>query len=368
MADSPRDPEPLPATPSEKAPATPTPAPVPERVRAMIAARIQTLPDELARALAAPLPGEPLPPGAGVLVTGVGASEGPARYLALLLHASGRRAVFAPLSAFVLGATRPAGEVLIVISQGLSPNARLALRHVREHAATLLFTSATPERASAEVAACLADFHAAGGRTILLPPDDESGTLVRLVGPAVALVAAARFAAAVGCPGIDAAALARVPTLAASASTRVEAALGALPPLALHRRLAFVAAGPLMDGAHGLRGLWMEGLGAPEPPLWDVLQVAHGPYFELFDEQATLVTLEHEGDHPAERELFDRLTTMMVPPRHAVLRLEARLPPPLGILDHTLLCTALLLRALGERSKDIGAGLGSDAPLYGLGR
>jgi len=38
------------------------------------------------------------------------------------------------------------------------------------------------------------------------------------------------------------------------------------------------------------------------------------------------------------------------------------------VIDHELLGTALLLRALRERSKDLGAALGSDAPLYGLGR
>jgi creatinine amidohydrolase len=342
-------------------------APVPERVRALLEARARTIPAELARAIAIDT-FPPLPPGASVVVTGVGASEGPARYLALLLHLAGRRAIFAPLSAFVLSDAAALGDALIVFSQGLSPNARLALRRAREHTAAILVTSAIPERSSDDVRACLDAFAAAGGQRIVLPPDDESGTLVRLVGPAVALVAAARFAHACGASAIDLAALSHAPDLAASADARADAALANLPPLALHRRLAFVAAGPMVDGAHGLRGKWLEGLGAPEPPLWDVLSVAHGPFHEIFDEEATFVTLEHDTPHPAERELFDRLARMLVPSRHAVLRLRAALPPPLGVIDHELLGTALLLRALHERSKDLGAALGSDAPLYGLGR
>lgn len=342
-------------------------APVPPHVRALFEARAGSLPAELGRALADDAPFPRLPRGASVVVTGVGASEGPARYLALLLHRAGRRAVFAPLSAFVLGDTAALGEVLIVFSQGLSPNARLALRRAPEHAAAILFTSTVAARAPAEERACLASFEGRGGRTVVLPPDDESGTLVRLVGPAVALLAAARFAAGEGL-AVDPGAFAAVPDLAATAGARAEAALRRFPPLVLHRRLAFVGAGPYLDGAQGLRGKWLEGLGAAEPPLWDVLQVAHGPFHELFEDEATLVTLEHESAPPAERGLFDRLEAMLVPARHAVLRLRAGLPPPLAALDHELLGTALLLRALRERSRDLGAALGSDAPLYGLGR
>jgi creatinine amidohydrolase len=342
--------------------------PVPDRVRALLETRARSLPAEIARVLADTSAWPSLPRGASVVVTGVGASEGPARYLALLLHRAGRRAAFTPLSTFALGGAAALGDALVLFSQGLSPNARLALRRAPDHAAAILFTSSVPERSSPEVAACLASFARAGGRSIVLPPDDESGTLVRLVGPAVALLAAARFAAHDGASGLDTDAFAKLPALAASAEARTDAALAGQPPLALHRRLAFVGAGPCIDGAHGLRGKWLEGLGAPEPPLWDVLQIAHGPFHELFDEEATLVTLEHEGASAAERELFDRLAQMMVPSRHAVLRLSAALPPPLAAIDHELLVTALLLRALRERSKDLGAAMGSDAPLYGLGR
>ena len=339
---------------------------VPEPVRALLSARAQAIPLELARALERRGPFPRLPPGASVVVTGVGASEGPARYLALLLHAAGRRATFTPLSTFVLGDAAALGDALVIFSQGLSPNARLALRRAGAHRAAILFTSVVLGAAGGEVRACLEAFVRGGGQTIELPPDEESGTLVRLVGPAVALLAAARFAVSDGAP-IDEALFARLPDLAADASARADRALAALPDLALHRRLAFVAAGSCLDGARGLPGKWLEGLGAAEPPLWDVLSTAHGPFQQLFDEEFTVVMLEHAGAAPEERELFDRLACMLVPSRHAVLRLAAELPRPLGVLDHELLVTALLVRALSESSKDLGAALGPDAPLYGLG-
>lgn len=342
--------------------------PVPEKVRALIEARAHALPDELARSLSSVRSFPELAPGDSVVVTGVGASEGPARYLAMLLHLAGRRAVFTPLSTFVLGGSAPLGDALLIFSQGLSPNARLALRHAHEHHDTILFTSTVHARLQGEERACLDEFVAAGGRCVELPPDDESGTLVRLVGPTVALLAAARFAALHGAPAIDAEDIARVPGLAATAEARADRAMASLPPLALHKRLAFVAAGPLVDGHEGLRGKWLEGLGAAEPPVWDVLSTAHGPFLQLFDEEFTIVTLEHERAPRMEGELFDRLRRMLVPERHTVLRLAAALPSPLGVIDHDLLVTALLVRALRERSKDIGGALGADAPLYGLGR
>jgi creatinine amidohydrolase len=340
---------------------------VPDRVRALLAEHAAAIPGELSRALDPGLAFPALPRDAGVVVTGVGGSEGPARYLALLLHLAGRRAAYTPLSTYALARPASPEDTLVLFSQGLSPNARLALRRAPEHRAAILFTSVDAARAAPELRACLDAFTGAGGRVVLLPPDDESGTLVRLVGPAIALVAAARFTAGQEGSRLDPVALARVPALGASAPARAAAAAASLPPLALHRQLAFVAAGPSLEGCHGLRCAWLEGLGAREPPLWDVLQIAHGPFHQFFDEEITLVTLEHDGDD-AERELFDRLAGMLVTPRHALLRLRSALPPPLGALDHELLVTALLLRALGERSKDLGGALGCDAPLYGLGR
>lgn len=340
---------------------------VPDRVRALLEDHAAAIPGELARALDPGLTFPALPPDAGVVVTGVGGSEGPARYLAMLLQLGGRRAAFAPLSTYALPRRTAPVDTLVIFSQGLSPNARLALRRAADHRAAILFTSVDAARAAPDVRACHDAFEDAGGRVVRLPPDEESGTLVRLVGPAIALLVAARFAASLDASLFEVGLLARAPELAASAGARARQAAASLPELALHRRLAFVAAGPWLEGGHGLRCAWLEGLGAPEPPLWDVLQIAHGPFFELFDEEFTLVTLEHEGED-AESALFDRLAAMLVPPRHALLRLRSALPPPLGAIDHELLVTALLLRALAERSKDLGGALGSDAPLYGLGR
>ena len=344
---------------------------VPASVCALVAARVTLLPIELARGLATPTSFPVVEPSASFVVTGIGASEGPARYLAMLLQLAGRRAIFTPLSTFLVTDAAALGDTLVIFSQGLSPNARLALRRAGEHRRAILFTSAAragDEGDAPVIRACLDEFCRDGGDLVVIPPEEEPGTFVRVIGPAVARLVAARFVATLSAI-IDAAALGRVPALAAEAAARVEAAVAALPPDALRRRLGFVVAGPWLEAASGLRSTWLEGLGAPEPALWDVLQIAHGPFHQFYDEEMTLVTLEHEAA-PQERELFDRLASMLVPRRHALVRLRARLPAPLGALEHDALSAALLVRAFSEGSKDIAVagGLGPDALLYGLGR
>ena len=76
-------------------------------------------------------------------VTGVGSSAAHARFLtALLAEQGGLPARFVPLDAFPR-AGDPA-DVLVVFSQALSPNARLALTQPEDWRSVLLVTAATP--------------------------------------------------------------------------------------------------------------------------------------------------------------------------------------------------------------------------------
>jgi creatinine amidohydrolase len=59
---------------------------------------------------------------------------------------------------------------------------------------------------------------------------------------------------------------------------------------------------------------------------------------------------------------------MLDPSRHALVRLEARLPAPAALFEHEAMLDVLLLRRLAERGVDQvrWPGRGADAPLYGL--
>jgi hypothetical protein len=281
----------------------------------LVEERVGSIAQEIERALLVSLDGPNMlrSPAPSWITTGAGASEGPARLLAWLLRSGGRMAEHVPISSF-LGEAPPSGDVCAVVSQCLSPNARLPLAHAKSYAEMLLLTTVgdVPD----------------GICTIRHGPRDEEGLLLRVVGPAVANVIAMRFTGHE--PPPDRSAL-------ADARRRAEAATGGLDPRALHDIVGLVAMGPDVALCDGLRHKMLEALGRVHP-VWDLCGIVHGPLQSFYDRQATLVTLEREG---ASSELFERLASVLHPERHRVVRL------PRDLLEWP--------------------GKGRDAPLYELG-
>jgi creatinine amidohydrolase len=301
---------------------------------------------------------------ARVVVTGVGCSEGPARLLAGLLALLGIRSRFAPLSSFVgagagagAGAAPPAGDTLVVFSQGLSPNATLALDAAGRYARALLLTSLTAADPR------LAPHVAAGVEVVTLPPREEEGLLLRVQGPAVASLAACLVAEQIaGEAGL------LLPQTDASLVAAIDAARGRVraPDSWPEGPLGLVTAGEHGTLCRGLTSALVEGLLVPEPPIWDLLSVAHGPFQQFYDTPITLLALTGPGTPPG---LLDRLAAMLVPGRHTLLRLEATLPGHLGLLEHQAQLAALLIEGLRRRPRDLvrWPGQGCDGPLYSLG-
>jgi hypothetical protein len=300
----------------------------------------------LVSALRAPLT-KPLPEPMPLVATGIGGSEGPARLLASLLQERGGAARFAPLSSFLGGS--PGGRSLVIFSQNLSPNAHLALAHCERHEGALLVTGLDVEHPA------LAPLAARGLAVLTLPGEEEGGLLVRLVGPALAMLAAMRLA---GC--------APAPTPGQLDQALREAAargrqLGSLPagPLAL------VASGVHTERCEGLRWRLLEGLLRPAISLWDALSVAHGPFQGFHDHEQTLMLLET----PEGGKLGDRLEEMLRPERHRLLRLTSTLEQPWCLLEHLVQVDALMLATLEETPCPLSPwpGQGEDGPLYEIG-
>ncbi len=337
---------------------------------ALLRARCAALPDVIDHTLSIPLPDLPHENlvAAPWVTTGTGASEGPARALARLLRQMiGCRAEFVPLSCFA-DETPPDGLV-VVFSQSISPNARLAL-DLRQSSRkfldrTLLVTAAgaSPEfTALAQQGLCVVNH----------PPADESGLLLRVLGPAAALVMAHRIATAVHASATGT----HIPlktrdlrSVLATAPARADKAIEGIAPARLLGRVALITTGSAE--VYGLRWKWLEGLGRIDPPLWDVMQFAHGPYQYIVDESWTLIALER-AKAPGRRdpELLDRLGTVLNPDRHALVRLRAAGDGLLGSLDHDAQLNQLLLRAMELAPRDIiqWPGQGGDEGLYGIGR
>jgi creatinine amidohydrolase len=291
-------------------------------------------------------------------VTGVGGSDAPARLLVSALEARGIPARFLPLSCFVEGRVhaRP-HEGLCIFSQGLSANACIAVTKSAEFFEAFLFTSTTPAD-SRDVAA----FVSRGGRVILLPPRESEPGLLRVVGPPIAMLAGALFAheAAKGEPRASLSS-----GLAASlerARANAQKAIEGLDPAFLKADLAFVTTGHAHSLATGLAIKWLEGLRVAEPPAWDVIAVAHGPFHAFYNEKRLLLALGEPS------KLFDRLESMLAPERHVLVRIPTELPLPFARLEVEVAVNELFFAAFREAPVDLfeWPSKGLDGALYGM--
>lgn len=300
---------------------------------------------------------------ADVVTTGIGASAGPARLFAWLLAERLRVAArFVPLSAFA-GEDPPVARTLVLVSQGLSPNARLALRHATRFDKVLVLTSVQPS--CGELGPLLAGVTARGGEVVVLPPAGEDGLLLRVIGPSAAALAAMSIVeSACGSP-LDRAFFHEVPRAVAACSARASQAAAHVPSDALDGPCAFVSVGidPAALQAH--RWKWLEGLRNVEPFGWDVMEIAHGP-IQAATRPMPFVVLAGRGSE----DLVLRLLRVLSKGGHPSIVLRSELAPPLSFLEHDAQLGALLLRVLDERPRDLRAHAAAafDEPLYGLGR
>jgi creatinine amidohydrolase len=315
-------------------------------------------------ALAAPAPPADFDPrdARAIRVTGAGSSAAHARWLAALLADElGLPARFVPLGAFPL-APEPR-DVLIVFSQALSPNARLALTEPAGWLRTLLVTAAPRSRDPARRAAAEA-VRAAGATLVESAGADEFGTLLRIEGPVAGYVAALRLARSLGLtPHAE---LSRVPSAWAAACASAAARAAALAPRLASDELLLLASGTYAEATDNLRLKWVEGLRRPAPPVCDPLEFAHGPFQAIAARRATLLALTRP-DAPHERERLARLREML-PERHALVSLDASLPGFLAVFEHEAWMSTLVLAAMEHAGLDPAdwPGRGADAPLYAL--
>ncbi len=300
-----------------------------------------------------------------IAVTGVGASAGPARLFAWLLAHRGRRAArFVPLSAFA-GKEPPAARTLVVVSQGLSPNARLALQHARRYDRVLVLTSTPPaEEGPARV---LAEIAARGGVVEVLPPASEEGTFLRVLGPATAALAVCAIAErARGAADLDAI-FEAIPGVVTSAAERAMDAAAHVPSERLDGPIAITSIGVDPSALQAHRWKWLEGLSAPEPCGWDLLEIAHGP-IQWAPPALPFLVLASADDDAAD--LLLRLDRVLAASGQTRIVLGSALRFPFSFLDHDAQLGALLLRVLDDRPRDLrtSACAVHDEPLYGLGR
>src|SRR5664280_721794 len=341
---------------------------------ALLPQRLAQIPAALAEMLARPR--SPLKPAtldaASFIITGTGSSEAHARYLATLLNwHTNRPASYLPLSGFA-ASNREAfqGRTLVVFSQGVSPNAQLALNRQGEFAHTVLFSATTPEVAVAagkpDRAALLRRLIDAGGELVVFPLAEEYTTLIRFVGPMAGYLACLQFTARLaGCrfPGPSAGAI--LPLLVAEPPADLMAAMTGAPEN-FAGGFNLLCAAPISEFAQNLACKFMEGVFWPCPPVSDFLQFAHGPFQQMSARPRPVVILQ--GDSPLEAELVGRSMRMLAAVGLPAYVIAVNAPPLYSIFGFEAAFNRLvfaLIQRLGTDQVN-WPGKGRDDLLYGF--
>lgn len=341
---------------------------------ALLAERLASIPATLASMLArgpAPLSPRTLA-SRRFLVTGTGSSEAHARYLVMLLNLfTDRAAAYLPLSGFVEPAPGAfAGKTLVVFSQGVSPNAQIALRRAREFSHAVLFSASTPAAARAAGKPGRADLLQglldAGHELVEFPLAEEYTTLIRFVGPLAGYLAALQFVAQfpdsrapLPAPAQLAALLdAKAPPALLDAMLRL--------PSAWSGGFNLVTAAPISDFSQNLACKFMEGVFWPCPPISDFLQFAHGPFQQMTAAPKPVIFLQ--GGSAAEAEMVDRSVRMLQEVGLAAFVVRIDAPPLYSIFGYEAALNDLVFAVMRHlRINQIEwPGKGRDDLLYGF--
>ncbi len=306
------------------------------------------------------------------IVTGTGSSEAHARYLATLLNFhTDRAATYLPLSGFTeVSAESFAGKTLVVFSQGVSPNAQIALRRRIDFSHTILFTASTPATARAagkhDRAALLQSLLDEGGELVEFPLAEEYTTLIRFVGPMAGYLACLQFVAQFSCSRFRTPSSEELlPLLFAAPPDDLIAAMKA-PASRFAEGFNLLTAAPISEFAQNLACKFMEGVFWPCPPISDFLQFAHGPFQQMAARPHPTLILQ--ANSPVEAELVDRSLTMLreIGLTAYVLRVDA--PPLLSIFAFEAALNRLTFELMTHfRIDQINwPGKGRDDRLYGF--
>lgn len=306
------------------------------------------------------------------IITGTGSSEAHARYLAMLLNLyTQRTAAYLPLSGFT-DLHRPAfaGKTLVVFSQGVSPNAQIAIRRRADFAHTVLFTATTPATARVagkkDRATLLDTLIEAGGELVEFPLAEEYTTLIRFVGPMAGYLACLQFVAQLPDCRFSPPRAGEILRLVDQRPPADLLSAMKNAPTRFSAGFNLITAAPISEFAQNLACKFMEGVFWPCPPISDFLQFAHGPFQQTTAHPHPVVILQ--GDAPLEAELVARSVAMVRAVGLEVFVVRVDAPPLISIFGFEAALNRLVFELIRERGVDQvnWPGKGRDDRLYGF--
>lgn len=365
--------------------------PVTDKGHALLRERISAIPERIMETLGSPvppLPGSELLGSADFVITGVGSSEAHSHYLAQLLRDyTPHTARFVPLEAFLHEsalvttmtttpppARRSRPSVLVVFSQGLSPNSWAALGHMDSFDRVVLFTAVTDASHSPKKLSWLerTRAHAGGGVVVTFPLEDEYGILVRVVGPIAGFLRAYQCVRSWFSPDLPDPAMV-LPMVKRADETRApEAFVRALKSDQL-RDLQILAPYPMSGYMLNAAKKFEEGMMLITPTVSDYLSFPHGRHQLLI---GRYTTKGKAGDPQAAVLIFDsgrtsdgRIVPLAREMTDGVIptwTLRSVLPIPLQVIEFEAILNHLMLTIVEDLAVDQCHWPGHDreSPLY----
>ncbi len=295
-------------------------------------------------------------------VTGIGSSEAHARFFVHLInHYTESKAYFLPLISFYkTDLKRKKDTSLVVFTQGMSPNAHIAINRRQLFQHLILFTGQTLQ--SNEVLKILYQER----QTIIeLPAQHEKGLLIRILGPLCGYLSILQFInhnwdnIIPPCNKDLSEVLFQTQNKGKSNSDYF---LSNNP-----KNIILLLGSPLCEYSQNLAYKFLEGLFLPLPTSVDYLSFAHGTFQQWINDPKLIIFFTQNSS--ADIELYRRAYSMVEEAKSKTIEISSELTPPWNIFEYEMILNHLILA--GIKKFDINQrnwpGKNLDYVIYSLG-
>lgn len=302
-------------------------------------------------------------------VTGIGSSEAHGRFFTDLINRyTTSSATFLNLSNFytVLPQTAKSKEsVLVIFSQGISPNSLLAINQRSSFRNIVLFTSTTTVGSKTTHAELVKTLKTQGHTVIQYPLENEYALLVRVIGPLTGYLAVIQFINRNWNKSIHPCSSSDIVLAIKEAHKNIPInAIDALEDM--KRGSLMLMTAPLCEYAQNLAYKFLEGLFVPMPTIIDYLSFGHGVFQQLVTEPRPIIIFK---ENTVESQLlYNRAKPMIEVTQSKTIEFTSNLPPPWNIFEYEAILNCLILHGIKKWSIDqiVWPGKNLDQGLYNI--
>ena len=288
------------------------------------------------------------------IVTGIGSSEAHGRYFEELVNRyTPAIARFVPLGNFFseknLGDKK---NTLVLFSQGLSPNAQIALIREKEFKHSIIFTSKKLGESKR--------------RTVInIPIENEDGLLLRVIGPLLGYISIIQFIN-INWPKSIPQVNPKVLITALSNSDKLR--VNKLTLEAFKRGVVLLTEGQLCEYGKNLAYKLQEGAFIPMPPILDYLAFSHGTFQELIVNPKLVITLRTKNK--ADQYLHNKAKMLFKESNALPLEISSELPAPWNVLEFEMTLNYFILKVIKKLkiNQKEWPGKTKDASLYNINK